>query len=243
MRNKAPLLLVLITLTSMLALSIPTGYAQYHTGTGKLFAYNDKEMTKEVQENATEDYMAMPNTKYYFNIAGITEFKNGDPIHVWVEYGVNNNHNLVKIADCSVGSSSITFDWTIPNLPLTTPIRFIYGTAADGDANGDGEPINIFDIVAVKHHWGETPSSPHWDPQADVYEDGAINIFDITLIKSNWGKWGLYAKRDVLSGPRLLVVVPEVFMGPIAAIGALFIGLGIKNFSRRKKEPQAPDTR
>jgi hypothetical protein len=56
-----------------------------------------------------------------------------------------------------------------------------------GDINGD-RTVDVFDILAVKAHWSETPSSPNWAPNVDVNDDGAINVFDILTIKANWGK-------------------------------------------------------
>ena len=53
----------------------------------------------------------------------------------------------------------------------------------------DGE-VNIFDIVAVADHWGET-GAPGWIPE-DLSgpagePDGLINIFDIVEVADHWG--------------------------------------------------------
>ena len=56
-----------------------------------------------------------------------------------------------------------------------------------GDANLD-KAINVFDILAVKGHWGESPASPGWIREVDVNDDAAINVFDILVVKANWGR-------------------------------------------------------
>lgn len=47
----------------------------------------------------------------------------------------------------------------------------------------------------------------------------------------NW----FFARRDTISAPRLLLVIPGVFFGSIGAIAALFTGLGAKALLARRR--------
>jgi parallel beta-helix repeat protein len=78
---------------------------------------------------------------------------------------------------------------TVPD-ELNTDNTYIDGTvmiSSQGDANGDGQ-VDVFDILIIKAHWGETPTSPDWDPNVDVNGDNIINVYDILIVKANWGR-------------------------------------------------------
>jgi len=63
----------------------------------------------------------------------------------------------------------------------------IFGTEyLIGDINRDGT-VNIYDAVELAVAYGSTPSSPYWNPQADLNGDNIIDIFDIALFSQNYG--------------------------------------------------------
>jgi hypothetical protein len=43
------------------------------------------------------------------------------------------------------------------------------------------------DIAFVARHFGQTPSSPGWDPRADVNGDGIVNMKDIAILARHFG--------------------------------------------------------
>jgi parallel beta-helix repeat protein len=56
-----------------------------------------------------------------------------------------------------------------------------------GDINHDLR-IDIFDVVTIASSYG-TPSSPHWNPHADIAEPyGSVNILDIVACTNQYGK-------------------------------------------------------
>lgn len=65
----------------------------------------------------------------------------------------------------------------------TLPTKTLYG----GDATNDGT-VNTDDTNLINPHFGETCSSPGWDPNADVNGDCNINIQDLALAGGNNGK-------------------------------------------------------
>jgi hypothetical protein len=158
-------------------------YAKSRQGTGVLYAHiPDPE--EEVEKNGAGNYLVYPGATYNFNITGITEYEDTE-ISVWAHYKIGDTTYNTWIADFTIGAqpSNITFEWTVPSdLPITTSIKFKYGTNYQG-------PI---------------------------------------------GTW-IYARKDISPSPRLLLVVPETFLGSLGAIAALFAGLKIKSFIRKKK--------
>ena len=57
--------------------------------------------------------------------------------------------------------------------------RFVSTIICPWDVNGDGE-VDIFDLVIVGRHFGESPPE---DSRADVNDDGIVNIFDMVLVE------------------------------------------------------------
>jgi hypothetical protein len=48
--------------------------------------------------------------------------------------------------------------------------------------------VDIRDFQIVAAAFGPTPSSPNWNPYADVNGDGKVDIRDIALVAKNYGK-------------------------------------------------------
>ena len=97
------------------------------------------------------------------------------------------NANSTGIINVTVSMSGYN-DWegtiTVKSPPSVCPWD-LSGPAGEPD----GE-VNIFDIVAVADHWGET-GAPGWIPEdlsGPANEpDGLINIFDIVAVADHWG--------------------------------------------------------
>jgi hypothetical protein len=68
----------------------------------------------------------------------------------------------------------------------------------------------------------------------DLPVDTEIKIKYGTDFKGPLEKW-VFARRATESAPRLFFVIPEVFLGTIGAMAALFSGLGVTAFKRRKR--------
>ena len=155
-------------------------------GTGILYA-RVKGSSEKVEMNAAGNYLVYPGGNYEFNITGITEYTK-TKITVWARYKVGDTtYNINITAHRAPNKTPFDiqkFNWTVPSdIPVTTSIKFKYGTDYDGPA----------------------------------------------------GTW-YYATKDLSPSPRLLLVVPETFLGSLGAIAALFAGLKIKSFVRKKKQ-------
>jgi hypothetical protein len=108
-------------------------YGKSRQGTGILYAYTS-EVGDELEKNTAGNYLVYPGATYHFNITNITEYENTE-IHVWARYKTGDTAYNVEIGTFTLGlkPSNITFDWTIPSdLPITTSIRFKYGTDYQG---------------------------------------------------------------------------------------------------------------
>jgi len=65
----------------------------------------------------------------------------------------------------------------------TLPDVGLYG----GDCSGDGI-VDLFDMVIVGMAYEANPSSPHWDPRADINGDNVVNLLDLVIIGTNFEK-------------------------------------------------------
>jgi hypothetical protein len=48
--------------------------------------------------------------------------------------------------------------------------------------------VNVFDLSAFLSAYGSTPSSPNWNPYADLNRNGKVDVFDLSIFLSNFGK-------------------------------------------------------
>jgi hypothetical protein len=231
--------LAVVILISCLAVLTPNSYASpSRVGAGKLYAF-DPTTGKEAPKDASGDYQLLPAKKYKFNITGITEYEQKD-FYIWARYSIDNTRYVDDVygpVHAGAIPVNVTFTWTIPDKPVGTEIRICYGTQKIvlGDVNEDGV-VNINDLGCISGHWTGAPGALPYDPNYDPNLDGVININDMGIVSGNWGKFGwCYAMRAAVYEPRILLVVPEVPLGAISAAVALFTGLGIKKFAKRKE--------
>ena len=248
MHIKTTILVGLLILVASSGILIRNGLTEPHPtqlGTGVLWAYTESDRTNEAPKNDKENYQVLPSETYYFNLTGITEFYETNII-ILANTTFDGDIYTVKTADRYVGSppSNVTFDWRIPGLPLMTSINIMYGPKAD--LNLDGH-VSIIDVSIVSYHWYPGPplGGGGYDPNFDVNNDGRIDIQDAAIVSVHWysgpplgmkaHSW-CYAKNALSPNPRILLVVPEVFLGPISALVALFSGVGIRKYIQRKKD-------
>jgi hypothetical protein len=79
---------------------------------------------------------------------------------------------------------------SVPVGPLTVPDVTLLGGDVDQDDHIDDADANLIGQV-----WNSTPDDPHWNPAADITDDGAANILDMVAVQFNWdevapGAWG-----------------------------------------------------
>jgi len=55
-----------------------------------------------------------------------------------------------------------------------------------GDVNGDCK-VDIVDLAKVGAAFGSTPSSPNWNPAADLDHNGKVDIVDLVIVASRFG--------------------------------------------------------
>lgn len=55
-----------------------------------------------------------------------------------------------------------------------------------GDINGDGV-IDDKDLALLSAAWLSTPTSPNWNPLADLNSDGIVNLLDLNRIITHLG--------------------------------------------------------
>lgn len=118
----------------------------------------------------------------------------------------------------------------IEEYPLGTPITIWAHYKINDDTYNI--PVASFTVTATPYN---TPPFPWTIPSATEvpYETGIKFKYSTELTGPN-PSW-YFAKRAALGSPRLLLVIPEVSLGSLGATIALFSGLGITAFFRRKK--------
>jgi len=89
---------------------------------------------------------------------------------------------------------------------------------------GDYEIITVDSVKIIDFEW----TIP------DLPIDTEIKIKYGTDFKGSLPTW-YYARREIESAPRLLFIIPEVFLGSAGAMLLIFSGLGITTLIRRKK--------
>jgi len=92
----------------------------------------------------------------------------------------------VTFQGISIGSSSINLmDVLLINSSDTSTTTY----DRPSDVNGNGV-VNMPDIGAVVHALFATPSSPQWNPNCDIDDNGVVDIIDLTIVASDFGRTG-----------------------------------------------------
>jgi len=60
-------------------------------------------------------------------------------------------------------------------------------TKVPGDVDGDGK-CDLYDLYALVEAYGSTPSSPNWNPDADLDRDGVVDLEDYEILRSFFGQ-------------------------------------------------------
>jgi PKD repeat protein len=117
-----------------------------------------------------------PITNYNWNFSDGTIINTSDPITTHNYTQPENYTVTLKITD-SVGRTAT----------VSTLLQVFNVTAKPWDVNQDGI-IDIADIYLIALHFGETSSSPNWDPRCDVNNDGIIDIADLYGTALHYGE-------------------------------------------------------
>jgi hypothetical protein len=87
------------------------------------------------------------------------------------------------------------YAWPVPGETNTANNNCTGGwvfVALVGDVTGpNGVPdgkVDIRDVHYVAMYYGTTPSSPNWNPNADINNDGKVDIRDVHIAATNYGE-------------------------------------------------------
>lgn len=65
--------------------------------------------------------------------------------------------------------------------------EIIMGLRVPGDIDSDGK-CDLADVFALFKAYGSTPSSPNWNPDADLNKDGIVNFMDWKILQKFFGE-------------------------------------------------------
>ena len=88
-------------------------------------------------------------------------------------YGEKGDPHTDKFA--TIGGGNVEFDHV--------RIEEFVPTGLEGDVNDDCV-VNILDLIAIRNHLNEDPSTPPGNAAYDVNEDGSINILDMIFVRN-----------------------------------------------------------
>jgi hypothetical protein len=159
-----------------------TGVAPYKTNIGQGYTCNIT-VTAENQGGSSETF----NITVYANTTVVTLMANvalasGDSIIqivVWNTSGfAYGNYTLEAVADTVPGEAD-----TADNTYVSTP-RIHVGIPGDVSSSAPGvydKVCNMKDIAYLVMLFNTKPTSPNWNPNADVNNDGVCNMKDIAI--------------------------------------------------------------
>lgn len=120
------------------------------------------------------------------------------------------NTTSIGIREVTLGAGSnttITFEWNTSGFPkgnytvsaLAIPVELEFYTADNtitngvvmvtipGDVNGD-KVVEVRDLYIIGKVYNSIPTSPNWNPNADLNNDETVDTLDIEITSAHWGQ-------------------------------------------------------
>ena len=104
---------------------------------------------------------------FIWNTAGFAYFNYTLSAYAWPVPGETN-----------IANNDYTGGWVIVSIP---------GDVTGPNGVPDGK-VDIRDVHYVAMYYGTTPSSPNWNPNADINGDGKVDIKDVHIAALNYGQ-------------------------------------------------------
>jgi hypothetical protein len=128
------------------------------------------------------------NTSKMLTIYAWNEWGEGSQIEPSVAYTNEINKNdpylYLRILAEELGKT-----WVTPSLPPAKNIeslrRKVFYPQLAADLNND-VVVDIFDLMIVTTHFGQTQTNPSWNTTADVVANSEIDIYDVVFVASRF---------------------------------------------------------
>lgn len=79
------------------------------------------------------------------------------------------------------------FEHTFASDSELSQSEFLAHTTLLGDINSD-RFVDIYDALTLAAAYGSTPSSPNWNPEADIDGSGKVDILDAIILANHYGQ-------------------------------------------------------
>ena len=145
---------------------------------------------------------------YTYNVSVVTENHGGFGETYNVTLRANETEIATRLVSVQVGAAvTINFTWNTSGYAYGGCIMSAYAWPVSGEtitSNNsctDGQvqvlmpgdivspfrKIDIRDVSFVTKRFGTNPSSPLWDPNADINDDGKVDIKDVSTVAKGFG--------------------------------------------------------
>ena len=141
-------------------------------------------VTVENQGTTTETFVvtasANTTTIGIQTVTNLTAGAKESLIFDWNTMGwAKDNYTISAVADTVPGETD-----TADNTLFFDGIVMI---TIPGDVNGD-RTVDVSDLDELAEAYGSTSTSPNWNPNVDINNDGLVDIFDIRITGAHWGQ-------------------------------------------------------